>query len=182
MSDLWRPLLVLFTFLAVVVIVLVLIFSGGGDDADDSASDETPKVSSEPKSEASKNPDAESVRASGIEVGDCIANAGLITGNLRRVDKIDCDKRHDGEVYTIIKLADAEKYPGLKFVTGKGLRGCRARLRRQVARKEFSRGQLNYKFFYPTRESWDADEHEVTCFATFTKPRKTKLAQRKAAA
>jgi hypothetical protein len=185
MSDLWRPLLVLFTFIAIVVIILLLVFSGGGDDADDSASDDTPTVTSaldpDELEEDKPNPDAEQISAKDLEVGDCISDATATTGDVKTFDKIDCDKSHDGEVFSIIKLDDADKYPGVKFVSGKGQRGCRARLRRQATAKAFRDRRLGYKFVYPTRESWAQDDHEVTCLATFKKPRKTKLAQRSAA-
>lgn len=184
MSDLWRPFLVLFTFVAIVVVIGILIFSGGGDDGEESAADDTPTVTADVRPEEldvgarPRNPDAEEVAAADLEVGDCVADALTTTGNVKTFDKVDCDESHDGEVFTIIKLKDSARYPGVKFVSGKGERGCRARLRRQAVRKEFTRGGLGWKWLYPTRESWSLDEREVTCLATFKKPRKTALEQR----
>jgi hypothetical protein len=140
-------------------------------------------VATTPKAELDEepvNPDAEQISAKDLEVGDCVSDATSTTGSVKTFDKVDCDKRHDGQVFSIIELADAEKYPGLRFVSGKGQRGCRARLRRQATAKAYRDKQLGYKFVYPTLESWSQDDHEVTCLATFKKPRTTRLEQRPA--
>jgi hypothetical protein len=187
MAILWRPLLVLFTFLAIIIVILILLFSGGGDDdggeAGNPAVTTPPTVTISPEELAGepaekKNPDAEEISAKDLEVGDCIADATATTGDVTTFDKIDCDKAHDGEVFTIIKLADADTYPGVKSVSATGQRGCRARLRRQATAKAFADRQLGYKFVYPTAQSWAQDDREVTCLATFKKARKTKLEQR----
>jgi putative regulator of septum formation len=182
MSILWRPLLVLFTFIALLVVVLVVLFGGGGGDDEPYV---TPKVATptatispeELNGTPRKNPDAKTISAKDLEVGDCVADAKSATGDVTTFDKVDCDKPHDGEVFTIIKV-DGDRYPGVKAVAGKGQRGCRARLRRQATPKAYRDRQLGYKFVYPTTQSWAQDDREVTCLATFKKPRTTKLAQR----
>lgn len=187
LSELWRPLLVFGTFLAIIVLILVLIFSGGGGE--DEGEDTNPAVTTPPtvtippeelagEPERKKHPDAEEISAKDLEVGDCLAGATATTGGVRTFDKIDCDKPHNGEVFTIIKLPDTAKYPGRKFASGKGQRGCRARLRRQATAKAFADPQLNYIYVYPTAQSWAQDDREVTCIATFKKDRTTKLEQR----
>ncbi len=188
LKELWRPLLLVFVFLSVIVVIAVLLFSGGGDDEGEetnSAVTTPPTITIPPEELAGepaqqRDPDAEEISAKDLEVGDCVADATTATGDVKTFDKIDCDKAHDGEVFTIIKLADVAKYPGVKFVSGKGQRGCRARLRRQATPKAFADRQLGYKFVYPTAQSWAQDDREVTCLATFKKPRTTKLAQRSA--
>jgi hypothetical protein len=181
LSELWRPLLVLGAFLAIMVVILVLLFAGGGDD-DPYVTPEvaTPTATVSPEEldvAAQKNPDAEQISAKDLDVGDCIADATATTGDVTTFDSIDCDKPHDGEVFTIIKVG-GDRYPGVKVVSGKGQRGCRARLRRQATPKAFRDRQLGYKFVYPTPESWKQDDREVTCLATFKKARTGKLAQR----
>lgn len=179
-----RPLLVVFTLavIAIVVVILVLVFSGGDDDPYVTPPVKAPTSTLPPEEldagAKPRNPDAERVAGKDLEVGDCLANATATTTMVTSFDGVDCDKPHDGEVFTIIKLEDTDKYPGTKFVTGKGQRGCRARLRRQVTAKAFRDRQLGYKFVYPTQQSWAQDDREVTCVATFRKPRKTKLRQR----
>lgn len=184
MSDLWRPALVLFSVLAIIVVILILIFGGGDDEILSNPDVTVPPTVTIPPEELTgeplqkKNPDAEEISAKELEVGDCIADASSAIGDVTTFDKIDCDRSHDGEVFSLIKLADAKKYPGMKFVSGKGQRGCRARLRRQATAKAFADRQLGYKFVYPTAQSWAQDDREVTCLATFKKARKTKLEQR----
>lgn len=185
MAILWRPLLVLFVVLAIPTVILVLVFSGGGDD-DGGSADDKPAVAAAqtdpPADENPENPDADRVSAQDLGVGDCITNATSTFGdNVRTFDRVDCAKPHDGEVFTSIKLAGAA-YPGLEVVSGKGQRGCRARLRRQATYKAFRDRQLGYKFVYPTRLSWAQEYRAVTCLATFKKPRTGKLEQRAPAA
>ena len=145
------------------VLLVVLLASGTDDDGDETAA-----------------PTAGPVAAKDLTVGTCIGDANSTTGDVTTFDAVACDKPHDGEVFTIIEL-EGEKYPGTKFVTGKGQRGCRARLRRQATAKAYRDRLLGYKFVYPTSQSWAQGDHEVTCLATFRKPRSKKLAQRAAA-
>jgi hypothetical protein len=187
LSELWRPLAVFGTFLVIVIVVVILLFTGGGSDDEPYV---TPKVDT-PKATVPaeeldadakpRDPDAEAVAGKELEVGDCLSNATRTTSLVTNFDKIDCDKAHDGEVFTIIKLRDAKKYPGKKTVSTRGQRGCRARLRRQATAKAFRDPQLGYKFVYPTQQSWAQDDREISCLVTFKKSRKTRLAQRPAA-
>ena len=147
-----------------VAIVPIILFAGGDEDAAD-----------EPDA-----PVSGSVAAKDLTVGTCVSNANTTTGDVMTFTAVSCDEPHDGEVFTIIEL-EGERYPGTEFVTGKGQRGCRARLRRQATAKAFKDRLLGYKFVYPTKQSWAQGDHEVTCLATFRKPRTGKLAQRAAA-
>lgn len=195
------PLLIFLTFIVIVVLFFMLVFGAmGGDDeesaddgpaqeqaadppkadepkADDEASDETdaeePKAKAEPKKE---NP----IAAADLKVGICISDALSTLGDVTTFDEAQCDEPHDGEVYTLIKLPGAAgaKYPGTDEVTAKGQRGCRARLRRQATTAAFRDTELGYKFVYPTSLSWADGDREITCLATFKKPRSEKLAQR----
>ena len=181
LAELWRPLLVLFALLAIVVVLLIVLFGGGGDDEPYVTPEIATPTSTIPPEELDakpkENPDAESVSGKDLEVGDCLVDATTAAGVVKSFDRIDCDKRHDGEVFTIIKLK-GDRFPGTKVVSGKGQRGCRARLRRQATAGEFAKRQLGFKFVYPTRQSWAEGDREVTCLVTFRKPRTTKLKQR----
>lgn len=178
----WRPLLVAITVLLIVVVIVVLLV-GGGDEPYETPSGGAPPptVTLDPDEldggEAKRPEDSEPVSAKDLEVGDCLAGATSTTGDVTTFDKVDCDKPHDGEVFTLIEL-ESDRYPGTEFVRGKGQRGCRARLRRQVTAKALADRRLGYKFVYPTAQSWAQGDREVTCLATFTKPRTTKLQQR----
>ena len=195
------PLLIFLTFIVIVVLFFMLVFGamGGGDEesaddgpAQEQAADTT--TADEPKAdeEATDDTDAEEpdakaepkqedpIAAADLKVGVCISDALSTLGDVTTFDEAECDEPHDGEVYTLIELpgADGAKYPGTEEVTAKGQRGCRARLRRQATAKAFRDRQLGYKFVYPTRLSWADGDREITCLATFKKPRSEKLAQR----
>ena len=159
-----RLVLIAVAVVVVLALVLVLVLAGGGDDDEEVA-----------------KPALGPIAAKDLTVGTCISDANSTTGDVTTFDAVACNKPHDGEVFTVIEL-EGDKYPGTKFVTGKGNRGCRARLRRQTTAKQFKDRLLGYKFVYPTKQSWAQGDHEVTCLATFRKPRSKKLAQRKSAA
>ncbi len=196
MSILIRPLLVLLTFVVIVVLLLMLIFAAvrGGDDsasdrpattkpAEPAAPAEPAEPADEPADEPAKPAEPKKknpIAAADLVVGNCIADALSTLGGVTTFEKADCDAPHDGEVYTLIKLEGAAgaRYPGKEFVNGKGQRGCRARLRRQATATAFKDRQLGYKFVYPTRLSWIDGDRDITCLATFKKPRSDKLAQR----
>jgi hypothetical protein len=143
---------------SVALVVVVLLVGCGGDDK-------------------AKPVTSGKVSAKDLSVGTCVTDANSYVGDVTTFDAVECAKRHDGEVFTIIAVP-GEKYPGLKPVIAKGQRGCRARLRRQATAKAFRDRQLGFKFVYPTATSWAQDDHEITCLATFKKPRTTKLAKR----
>lgn len=164
-----KPLLAILALVAVLVIVLLLVLAltGGDDGGGDADEDAEPNVGR--------------VGANDLRVGDCITDAGSPEGDVTTFNAVRCDKPHNGEVYTLIVLEGAEgaRYPGVGFVNGKGQRGCRARLRRQLTRKAFDDRRLGYKYVYPTRQSWADGDREITCIATFTNPRRGKLEQRR---
>ena len=190
-SILIRPLLVLLGLLIVFVLFLMLVFGafeGGGGSA--AGSDNVEQEASEPEeSEESQAPEAQepsgdpnegTVKADALKVGDCIRDATSRVGDVTTFDAVPCDEPHDGEVYTLIRLEGDENAqpPSEAFINGKGQRGCRARLRRQATPKAFRDPQLGFKFVYPTPASWADGDRDITCVATFKKPRDTRLAQR----
>ncbi len=146
-----------------IVVVLVVVLSGGEDE------EQAPAV-----------PTAGKVSAKDLAVGTCVTDATSTIGDVTTFDAIACSKPHDGEVFTVIAL-EGTAYPGVAFVTGKGQRGCRARLRRQATKAEFESRDLGFHFVYPTKQSWAQGDHDVTCMATFKRPRVGALAQRPAA-
>ncbi|MGH2942906.1 MAG: septum formation family protein [Solirubrobacteraceae bacterium] len=153
-----KPLLVALGVVAGVVILVVLFASGGDDD------ETSPQTGG-------------AIAARDLRIGTCITDATSTQGDVRTFDAVACDKPHDGEVYTIIKL-EGSRYPGTDDVTATGQRGCRARLRRQATAKAFRDRRLGFKFVYPTKQSWAQGDHDITCVATYTKARAEKLAQR----
>jgi hypothetical protein len=185
-SILIKPLLVLGGLLLIFVLLLLLIFGAfSGDDDESGASagggDTVEQREPEPEPEPDRESSEGTVDAADLKVGDCISDANSRIGDVTTFKAVKCDKRHDGEVYTIIRLPGGEnaKPPSEAFINGKGQRGCRARLRRQATRKAFRDSRLGFKFVYPTPESWADGDREITCVATWNKPRDKRLAQRK---
>jgi hypothetical protein len=175
MSVLIRPLLVLLAFVVIVVLILVALFGGFGGGGGDST-----KKPADKKQQPSHESKQGTIKAADLTVGDCISDANSTTGDVTTFDGVKCDDPHDGEVFTLIELKGGPKarYPGAAFVNGKGQRGCRARLRRQATARAFRDRRLGFKFVYPTPASWGEGDREITCVATFKKPRTKQLAQR----
>lgn len=181
-SILLRPLLVVVGFLVIVVLLLMLLTGGfGGDDDDGGGGTGVATEKPEPEPEPDRESSEGTIDAADLKVGDCISDANSRTGDVTTFEGVACDEPHDGEVYTLIRLEGGEnaKPPSEAFINGKGQRGCRARLRRQATAKAFRDPQLGFKFVYPTPESWAEGDRDITCVATFKKPRDTRLAQRK---
>jgi len=186
-SILLKSLLAVGGFLLLLVLLLLLIFgafSGGDDDGGTGAAGGGgggDKVdTSEPEAEPDRESSEGTIDAADLKVGDCISDANSRVGDVTRFAAVKCDTSHDGEVYTLIRLPGGKtaKPPSEAFINGKGQRGCRARLRRQATRKAFRDSQLGFKFVYPTPASWADGDRDITCVATFKKPRDKRLAQR----
>jgi hypothetical protein len=178
-SILVVPILIFVTFIVIVVLLFMLIFGafgGGGDESADAGGGGDKQAERQPARESKKG----TITAGELKVGDCISDANSRTGDVTTFDGVKCDEPHDGEVYTLITLpgGDKAKIPSEAFINGKGQRGCRARLRRQATAKQFRDSHLGFKFVYPTPESWAEGDRDITCVATFTKPRSKRLAQR----
>ncbi len=179
MAVLIRPMLAVLTLLIVVVLVAVLIFGSGGDEETAGSGGGGDSAKTEEKQPARESAEG-TISAADLKVGDCITDANSRTGDVTTFDGVACDEPHDGEVYTLIRLEGGKnaKPPSEAFINGKGQRGCRARLRRQATAKAFRDSQLGFKFVYPTPASWADGDRDITCVATYKKPRDKKLAQR----
>jgi hypothetical protein len=182
MAILWRPLLVFAVMIAILVLIVLELFScGGGDDGHKAAAAKTQTTPSASVAKPAVTPttttakrSGPSIAASALKVGDCVGDARSTVGDVTTFAAVGCDKRHDGEVYTLIVLRGAN-YPGVAAVTAKGQRGCRARLRRHVVVGAFGVGELGFKFVYPTTKSWAGGDREIRCMATFKTPRSEPL-------
>lgn len=178
-SILLVPMLIVLTFVVVVVLLALLLFGGGGGGDDDGTSASGADKPAETQNQPARESKQGTITAGGLKVGDCISDATSRTGDVTTFDGVKCDERHNGEVYTLITLGgDEAKIPSEGFINGKGQRGCRARLKRQTTARQFRDRQLGFKFVYPTPESWAEGDRDITCVATFKKPRARKLARR----
>jgi hypothetical protein len=181
-SILLAPVLILLTIIVIVVLLLTALLGGfgGGGGADHASGGGGGADTSAAKPQPARESKQGTLTAGELKVGDCISDANSRTGDVTTFHGVKCDAPHDGEVYTLITLkgGDKAKIPSEAFVQAKGQRGCRARLRRQATNRQFHDRQLGFKFVYPTPDSWAEGDREITCVATFRKPRSRRLAQR----
>jgi hypothetical protein len=107
--------------------------------------------------------DENSVRATDLKPGDCIKNISSET-RVKSVDKVSCDRRHDGEVFAVIPLIPLPSYPGEEDVQ-QHRNECAPLLREYAPLAATATIHLYY--LYPTEGTWSRGDHSFTCVARF---------------
>ena len=98
-----------------------------------------------------------------LEVGDCFDDPTDIGEQVSDVTIVDCDSRHDNEVYASFDIAGAE-YPGPEEVFELARVGCVERFEDYVG-VDLDSSRLAATFLAPTEQSWNnSDDREVICY------------------
>ncbi|MEU2649246.1 DUF4190 domain-containing protein [Streptomyces albidoflavus] len=100
-----------------------------------------------------------------LRVGECFnAPAGELEGEAYDVDKVDCARPHDGEVFGAFQLADGRTYPGEDRIDSLADRRCTAQVDAYAGRSVEELPADVFVFYYlPTPESWALGDREVSC-------------------
>ncbi|MEV7607229.1 septum formation family protein [Paenarthrobacter sp. NPDC089322] len=94
-----------------------------------------------------------------VKVGDCIAEP---SGNeVKDVSIIPCEQSHDLEAYAAKDIA-ADAYPGDSEVERQSEEYCGAEFATFVG-LPYDQSTLELTYFYPTSETWAADDREIVC-------------------
>ncbi|MFJ9537804.1 DUF4190 domain-containing protein [Streptomyces sp. NPDC101225] len=96
--------------------------------------------------------------------GDCFdAPGGSLEGTAYDVDKVLCDKQHDGEVFAVFRMRGGSAYPGDGKVADIADARCYA-LRYGYAMDAWAvPDHVDVYYMTPTRDSWGFGDREVTC-------------------
>ncbi|MFE0509462.1 DUF4190 domain-containing protein [Streptomyces sp. NPDC058964] len=95
--------------------------------------------------------------------GECFNTpGGSLTGETDDVDKVSCDREHDGEVFASFELT-GRSYPGDDSVTDTADKRCYG-LRDSYAMDGWALpGDVDVYYLTPTPGSWSRGDREVTC-------------------
>ncbi|MGW3146665.1 DUF4190 domain-containing protein [Streptomyces sp. NPDC001177] len=95
--------------------------------------------------------------------GECFnAPGGSLSGETEDVDKVSCDREHDGEVFASFKLK-GRSYPGDGPVTKAADERCYG-LQDSYAMDGWAvPSDVDVYYLTPTRDSWSLGDREVTC-------------------
>jgi hypothetical protein len=96
--------------------------------------------------------------------GDCFdAPSGSLEGTAYDVDKVLCEKQHDGEVFAVFRMTGGSAYPGDGKVTDVADARCYG-LRYGYAMDAWAvPDNVDVYYMTPTRDSWGFGDREVTC-------------------
>ena len=94
-----------------------------------------------------------------VKVGDCIAEPDGT--EVKDVSVIPCGQSHDLEAYAAKNIV-ADAYPGQSEVEAQSEDFCGAEFATFVG-LPFDQSSLELTYFYPTSETWKANDREIVC-------------------
>ena len=99
--------------------------------------------------------------AADLEPGQCFDDptSTLVSA----IDVVDCSGAHDNEAFATVFLTD-EVWPGNDGVTDSGYELCLPEFETYTGVSYSASPDLDYGFFVPTQESWEAGERAVYCY------------------
>ena len=104
-----------------------------------------------------------------LEVGDCLQQADLATGEVRNVPTVECATLHDTEVYAAHELP-GEDHPGRQEVSGLADTACSTAFTDFVGIPHAD-SELTYASLSPTEESWEtSQDRTVLCLIVSPEP------------
>ena len=103
-----------------------------------------------------------------LAVGTCLYRAPSTTGDEanRRTFAVQCTEPHQGEVYHRfeINIPAGQAFPGDAEAQRLGDQGCLNSFTSYVG-VPYDASRLDYLYYYPTQESWNAGDRAVMCIA-----------------
>jgi hypothetical protein len=131
----------------------------------------TPTIVTEPAvTEPSESPPASGAPTTGagekvglgdVRTGDCYNEPEGAGDSVATVDVVPCQQPHDAEVYAIVPV-NSRRLPSDDALDELGDRVCAARFRPYVG-VPLRDSTLDFTFFTPTRESWEAGDRTIIC-------------------
>ncbi|MFI6561624.1 DUF4190 domain-containing protein [Streptomyces sp. NPDC050534] len=111
-----------------------------------------------------KNAAGDHGSAYSLTEGDCFdAPSRSLEGTAYDVDKVLCEKQHDGEVFAVFRMTGGSAYPGDGKVTDIADARCYG-LRYGYAMDAWAvPDYVDVYYMTPTRDSWGFGDREVTC-------------------
>lgn len=135
--------------------------SNSGDSGESSAGN-----NSDPKpTDNSESEQAQSESVFEVNLGDCLMLGDTPTGEVKDLNKVDCDKPHNAEIYAQKDMADGT-FPGTEAVVEEAKNYCAQEFGPFVGIPG-SDSKLEGQFIHPTQESWDQEsDRRIQCVVT----------------
>jgi Domain of unknown function (DUF4190)/Septum formation len=105
-----------------------------------------------------------SIRATDVEVGDCLKDVPTGTSEVMRVPKVSCDKQHRSEVFAIFKVP-GDEFPGDDVIQSEYGEKCGPALD-EYAPQATNDPLVRIDILVPLREGWAKGDRDVVCIAT----------------
>ena len=104
--------------------------------------------------------------AADLQVGECFDQPADTT-EVSDVQRQPCDEAHDAEVFLVVDHpgGDDETYPISLTVDRFVLEQCKPAFNTYTGLDYDTSTDLDFSYFYPTREGWNDGDREFTCYA-----------------
>ena len=115
--------------------------------------------------ESSGTEQAQSESVVDINLGDCLMLGNAPSGEVKDLNRIDCDKPHNAEIYAQKDMADGT-FPGTEAAVEEAKTYCAQEFGPFVGIPG-SDSTLDGQFIHPTQESWDQEsDRRIQCVVT----------------
>ncbi len=144
--------------------------SASGDSGESSASDSSAASSTDDSDNSDSSDDPESEQAQSesvfdVSLGDCLMLGDTPSGEVKDLNRIDCDKPHNAEIYAQKDMADGT-FPGTEAAVEEAKTYCAQEFGPFVGIPG-SDSKLEGQFIHPTQESWDQEsDRRIQCVVT----------------
>lgn len=141
--------------------------STSGDSGESSAGDSSEAKSTESSgsSDDSESEQAQSESVFDVSLGDCLMLGDAPSGEVKDLNRIDCDKPHNAEIYAQKDMADGT-FPGTEAAVEEAKTYCAQEFGPFVGIPG-SDSKLEGQFIHPTQESWDQEsDRRIQCVVT----------------
>lgn len=132
----------------------------GCSQQDDGANEPAEQPSS---AESSPAPgEAESQSVFDLSKGDCMVMGDVKAGDIQDLDRIDCEEKHDAEIYAEKDMTEAN-YPGVDATVKQTENFCAEEFEPFVG-VPGGESKLKVNYLHPTQDSWDQeDDRKIQC-------------------
>jgi Domain of unknown function (DUF4190)/Septum formation len=109
--------------------------------------------------------EADTISIYDVRPGQCIdfADDSDIVADVPRRD---CDEPHDGEVFLVSSVGDADEFPGISELDRRAEAACIGDAFEQYVGTAYDDSALTVTYVTPSEDSWAAGDRDVVCVAT----------------
>ena len=91
-----------------------------------------------------------------VTKGDCLQLGDSVDGEVKDLEKRDCEEKHDAEVYAETEMTEST-FPGPEAASEQAQQFCAEQFEPFIGEKG-NKSELKVHFLHPTQASWDQEE------------------------